>query len=429
MTDVAKELSLLLLKQPTNLPVNMVMGVVSNVTPQRTLEIYLSGGTYPVGGVRYLDSYKPQVNDTVIILKHGPDMLVVGRAEPKLSPLEAVHTVGVAGEPAFENGWTNFGGGFEGARFWKDPEGVVHVEGLIKSGTVTSTMFTLPVGYRPATNKRYMTLANGVVTCVQIFPDGVIRQTATGSTSNAWVNLNGISFVAEDAIGSPPFVLDKQLAGGPPLVALDTEAPDWPGCFRRSDGWWLYKGYLAGSAASGALRIMPEDTQPEWHALFRAHALTAATTGHIGKRLDISTRSGGYLESPEATGVRMSLDQVRWWEHQQRSGWTNLPTLQNSWSNYSTTPYWGPGQYRKDKYGMVHLRGLLAPGSTALNTIITTLPAGFRPATRRMFAIASSNGTARMDVHDNGNVVVASGGDGYGATYASLDQIRFLAEA
>lgn len=404
-------------------------GVVYSVE-YGTITVQLSGSPLPIGNIRYLNSYVPVVGESVWLIKNGPDLIAIGHVADLYTPVtvEAPHVVGAAGEPAFQNGWSNFGGGFEGARFWKDPEGVVHLEGLVSGGAVTSAIFTLPVGYRPASPKRFLSMANSVVTSFQVFSDGVVRQTATGSTSNAWINLSNCSFVAESALDSPPFIVDRQIAGSP-LVALDTEAPEWPSCFRRSDGWWLYKGYLGGSAASGNLRLMPEDSWPEWHALFRVLAMTATTTGHIGKRVDISARAGGYIESPESTGVRMSMDQIRWWEHNQRHGWTNLPAYQNGWSNYSSTPYWGPGQYRKDQYEMVHLRGLIAPGTTATNTIISTLPVGFRPANRIMCIIPSSGGTARMDVNSNGNVVVASGGDGYGTTYASLDQIRFRAAA
>jgi hypothetical protein len=72
-----------------------------------------------------------------------------------LSPPEPVHFVGAPGEPGFEGGSSNFGS--EGAiatepvGFWKDHEGVVHLQGLAKVGTeVRGVIFSLPPGYRPA---------------------------------------------------------------------------------------------------------------------------------------------------------------------------------------------------------------------------------------------------------------------------------------
>lgn len=64
--------------------------------------------------------------------------------------LEAEHFVGADGEPAFENGYKNTGDVFQHLSFYKDPLGIVHVQGTIESGSPESTVFALPTGYRPA---------------------------------------------------------------------------------------------------------------------------------------------------------------------------------------------------------------------------------------------------------------------------------------
>jgi microcystin-dependent protein len=64
-------------------------------------------------------------------------------------PLEPWHTVGQPGEPAFENGWGNYGGSFAPASFRKWPDGTVSIRGLVSGGAVNSAVFTLPSGYRP----------------------------------------------------------------------------------------------------------------------------------------------------------------------------------------------------------------------------------------------------------------------------------------
>jgi hypothetical protein len=78
-----------------------------------------------------------------------------------LSPLEAVHLVGAPGEPPFENGATNFPippgtpFGFNPVGFYKDHEGIVHLQGIAKAGSSTTiaSVFTLPPGFRPAAGK------------------------------------------------------------------------------------------------------------------------------------------------------------------------------------------------------------------------------------------------------------------------------------
>jgi len=86
-----------------------------------------------------------------------------------LSPPEAIHLVGAPGEPAFEGGSSNASApsvsGLPPAGFYKDHEGIVHLEGVVSVGTSTTIgtlvpIFTLPPGFRPA---------NGVD---QIFPAG-----------------------------------------------------------------------------------------------------------------------------------------------------------------------------------------------------------------------------------------------------------------
>ncbi len=59
------------------------------------------------------------------------------------------------------------------------------------------------------------------------------------------------------------------------------------------------------------------------------------------------------------------------------SPWTALPTLQNGWTDFGA-PF-GTASYAKTGTGVVHLHGLLTAGTIADGTLITTLPAGFRP--------------------------------------------------
>ncbi|HTR75430.1 MAG TPA: hypothetical protein VMH33_09280, partial [Solirubrobacterales bacterium] len=75
-----------------------------------------------------------------------------------LTPHEAIHLVGTAGNPPFENGSANVPEPVPGIRlppagFYKDKEGVVHLTGYAEVGTGTlPAVFTLPAGFRPASN-------------------------------------------------------------------------------------------------------------------------------------------------------------------------------------------------------------------------------------------------------------------------------------
>lgn len=97
----------------------------------------------------------------------------------------------------FANSWVNFGSTFAGAGYRMEPGGVVRIRGLIKSGTVSSTLpaFTLPPGYRPKFQCLHATSANGAIGRIDILTDG--RVCITNAASTAFVQLDGLSFLAE----------------------------------------------------------------------------------------------------------------------------------------------------------------------------------------------------------------------------------------
>jgi hypothetical protein len=74
-----------------------------------------------------------------------------------LAPMEATHLVGAPGEPPFLSGSSNLPSGspfkFPPVGFFKDHDGIVHLEGVGlagESGSPPRVLFQLPVGFRPA---------------------------------------------------------------------------------------------------------------------------------------------------------------------------------------------------------------------------------------------------------------------------------------
>jgi hypothetical protein len=96
--------------------------------------------------------------------------------------------------PVLQNGWENHGGGFENAGFWKDKEGLVHLQGLIRSGTIANStvLFTLPTGYRPQVRLIFTILNNNAVGRIDLLPTG--EMIIANVSSNLWLNLTGIYF-------------------------------------------------------------------------------------------------------------------------------------------------------------------------------------------------------------------------------------------
>jgi hypothetical protein len=93
----------------------------------------------------------------------------------------------------FTNSWVNYGGDFFNASYIQDPGGFVHLRGVIKSGSVGSSAFTLPTGYRPtSSNGLFVVISNDSVGRVDIDTDGNVIPKSP--SNNAYVSLEGIVF-------------------------------------------------------------------------------------------------------------------------------------------------------------------------------------------------------------------------------------------
>lgn len=89
------------------------------------------------------------------------------------------------------------------------------------------------------------------------------------------------------------------------------------------------------------------------------------------------------------------------------SGWVNVvpnaPWLETE-----------PIQYRRDRAGNTHLRGLAAQNGAAVGSVLFTLPAGFRPSAsgpgnrpRVLVGNTTAGGVSQLDVDPlNGDVIV-----------------------
>jgi hypothetical protein len=101
-------------------------------------------------------------------------------------------------------------------------------------------------------------------------------------------------------------------------------------------------------------------------------------------------------------------------------GWVSVSNFQNGWGNYSG---WPVVAYRRMN-GITFLRGLAAGGPGGAN-VIFTLPAGYRPVGRIIFACETNLGVARVDVEPNG--IVSSQSGSY-SDHISLNGVTFPAD-
>jgi hypothetical protein len=133
-----------------------------------------------------------------------------------LAPLEAVHFVGTSGQPPFVEA-SNFpadtlsseapGLVFRSVGFYKDHEGIVHLEGSadVKTSSPFPVIFDLPPGFRPA-EKTVLTFPNSEgEEVISIQGSNVTKEghdysgavVLSGGGSDNYAGLNGITFRAE----------------------------------------------------------------------------------------------------------------------------------------------------------------------------------------------------------------------------------------
>ena len=103
----------------------------------------------------------------------------------------------------------------------------------------------------------------------------------------------------------------------------------------------------------------------------------------------------------------------------QSTSWQNLP-LQNGWQHH---PSYNNVQFSKTFDGVVFLRGSANKGKIDNETVIGTLPVGFRP-TQTLFVSALNNSyaVAVLAIYSSGDIVVKKNVD---ATWLNFDNISF----
>lgn len=102
----------------------------------------------------------------------------------------AVPTAWVA--PTLGNSWVV---AFSNTVGYRKVGDVVQLRGMIQSGTLNTTIFTLPSGFRPVQEADFAQSSNGAgIANVKIINSGVVQVSYYLSGSNGWVALDGIQF-------------------------------------------------------------------------------------------------------------------------------------------------------------------------------------------------------------------------------------------
>ncbi|MFC0041001.1 hypothetical protein [Actinomadura rayongensis] len=161
--------------------------------------------------VPHLGHYAPAPGDTVVMAWIGNALVCIGsyRAPTNLTvtgnltvnggitlPTGSHITRGGIGRPSLQNGWSNYGNGYESAGYIELPDNRAALIGVIAAGTAThgTLLFTLPTGVRPATTHVFDAPANSSNKAqIAIGSNGqTILQNPVGAVS--WISLSGASW-------------------------------------------------------------------------------------------------------------------------------------------------------------------------------------------------------------------------------------------
>lgn len=94
--------------------------------------------------------------------------------------------VAVTGGVGFQNAWVDFGPTQQTVQFRKIGD-KVSIRGACKNGTINTTVFTLPAGFRPPADLSYGSAGAGVFAQINITSAGVVSHVGA-SNASFWIN-------------------------------------------------------------------------------------------------------------------------------------------------------------------------------------------------------------------------------------------------
>jgi hypothetical protein len=128
------------------------------------------------------------------------DIRVAARKSLVFDPLSLGMTLPPWTSPSLQNLWVYWGSNFGTPGYYKGPDQVVRLRGLVKNGNFSVPpgsylpIFTLPAGFTPQNELLFVATANGAPAEIRVTTGGQVCAVANAGTTNAYVSLDGISF-------------------------------------------------------------------------------------------------------------------------------------------------------------------------------------------------------------------------------------------
>lgn len=318
---------------------------------------------------------------------------------------------------SLQNGWVDYSPPYTSAAYTKTSAGIVVLKGLIRAGTTASgtVIMNLPVGYRPSAMLVYSVTASSTVGRIAIAANGDVTSYGTAGANASYTSFDGISFVPS---GSP-----YTLTGVPLVNSWTNFGNGYSDLVSTIDsaGRVNVQGNIKNGSVTGGTPMaqLPAGSIPPAYAYFPAPN-SSGTFGFmmVNSTGGIEYRSGGnsfqspifkFYPSSRPNGTDCT------------TSWCTIP-LSSGWVAYDVarTP-----SYTKGSDGIVSLRGLGKNGTTTGETVLGTLPAGYRPAERLIITSVCNSSYCRLDILPDGTIHAETG---VSASWTAFDSVQFMAE-
>jgi len=314
--------------------------------------------------------------------------------------------------------WVEYGAPYASAQYTKTKDGLVLTKGMIKKASAVvsgETFAQLPDGYRP-TNRLLFGASSGSASArIDVGPDGSL-QGLTGVAAS-WLSLDTVRFVPD---GRYTRVAVTPVNGWTNRVISDPNELAVASYVKDNSGRIVVQGFLESGTVTSGTRIfdLPTDAQANGQLMIPTRVSTGF--GHFTTGLPGTTG----IVARGSAGTWMGMNAMFFPTQYSGAPWTwNSATPAGAWVQYGSG-YANSSYTKSDTDNVVMLRGMLKSGSTTAGNTMITLPIGYRPKDRLIFAATSNNALARVDVLPTGVVTFQAGSN----AWISLDNITFKAE-
>lgn len=202
--------------------------------------------------------------------------------------------------PTFQNSWVNYGGGYySDLQLRKDSLNRVHVQGLIKGGTMSDlTPFAaLPAGYRPSEYYHLPVRSNAPFNYMGVSTTNMQYKTITGAGVNAYYAPVGMFYISGAGTWTNLTLQSSWVAYG----GTTGTSPQYT---KSSDGIVTVKGLIKNgtTTANTIIANLPVGYRPK--ETLRIHTVSTGAAGYV----DID--ASGNIRVGSLTNTSASLDPI-----------------------------------------------------------------------------------------------------------------------